>query len=332
MALNTYSSITSRSTLYPQVKLLENAKINNILDQFGQRAPIPKNNTKTTEFRRYTKFSSTPIALQEGVTPSGKAMSVTDISASLTQYGDFTKITDQIRDFHEDPVMNAATDLFGIQAPELYDKVYAGVLKAGTTVQYTNGTARTDVNTWVDRADFRTAIRTLKAQETMKLRSFMEAGAKISTTGIQSCYIAVCHSDLQPDLEQVDGWVPLNEYPTQRPIFNGEIGAVGEIRFAFDNNLTPWADGGGTYNGSGTATISTTGSASDVYPILIFGKDSYGIVPLGGKGSVEILVNQPKPSDSDPLAQRGSIGWKGYTTAVILNDSWMLRLETAARG
>ena len=35
-------------------------------------------------------------------------------------------------------------------------------------------------------------------------------------------------------------------------------------------------------------------------------------------------------SDSDPLAQRGHVGWKTMQTAVILNDAWMIRLECAA--
>ena len=42
------------------------------------------------------------------------------------------------------------------------------------------------------------------------------------------------------------------------------------------------------------------------------------------------MVVNPKPSDSDPLAQRGHVSWKAYENAVILNDFWMARLESAA--
>ena len=32
---------------------------------------------------------------------------------------------------------------------------------------------------------------------------------------------------------------------------------------------------------------------------------------------------------SDPLDQRGSIGWKANVVAKILNQSWMVRIESA---
>jgi N4-gp56 family major capsid protein len=43
------------------------------------------------------------------------------------------------------------------------------------------------------------------------------------------------------------------------------------------------------------------------------------------------MVVNPKPSDSDPLAQRGHVSWKGMQTAVVLNDAFMIRCEVAAR-
>jgi N4-gp56 family major capsid protein len=41
------------------------------------------------------------------------------------------------------------------------------------------------------------------------------------------------------------------------------------------------------------------------------------------------MVVNPKPSDSDPLAQRGHVAWKSMQKAVILNDAWMVRVEVA---
>jgi len=41
------------------------------------------------------------------------------------------------------------------------------------------------------------------------------------------------------------------------------------------------------------------------------------------------MVVNPHASDSDPLAQRGHVGWKGYSATIILNDFWMARVETA---
>ena len=63
---------------------------------------------------------------------------------------------------------------------------------------------------------------------------------------------------------------------------------------------------------------------------MIVARDAYGIVPLKGKDSITPMVVNPKPVAGDPLAQRGTVGWKAWQNAVILNDAWMIRLEVAA--
>ena len=75
---------------------------------------------------------------------------------------------------------------------------------------------------------------------------------------------------------------------------------------------------------------STTGTSADVYPILYLARDAYGIVPLKGKDSITPMVVNPKPAPGDPLAQRGTVGWKAWQSAVILQDAFMVRAEVAA--
>ena len=125
-------------------------------------------------------------------------------------------------------------------------------------------------------------------------------------------------------------WKPVQQYPSAMGLIEGEAGSVGEIRVVFDNNCTPWADSGTT--ASTYSTLSTTGTNSDVYPMLVFGADAYGTVALAGKNAVSTFVNNPKSITGDELAQRGSVGWKGYTATIILNDAFMLRIETALKG
>jgi N4-gp56 family major capsid protein len=77
--------------------------------------------------------------------------------------------------------------------------------------------------------------------------------------------------------------------------------------------------------------VTTGGTDADVYPVIYFGKEAFGIVPLRGQGAVApsiIPVNQ-KTKD-DPLGQRGYVGWKAWHLCLILNDNWMARLECAA--
>jgi N4-gp56 family major capsid protein len=59
--------------------------------------------------------------------------------------------------------------------------------------------------------------------------------------------------------------------------------------------------------------------------------DAYGVVPLKGQSAMTPTVLNPgTPSKSDPLGQRGYVGWKTWFNAVRLNETWMSRLEVAA--
>jgi len=42
------------------------------------------------------------------------------------------------------------------------------------------------------------------------------------------------------------------------------------------------------------------------------------------------MVVNPKPAPGDPLGQRGTVGWKLWTSTVILQDAFMARLEVGA--
>jgi N4-gp56 family major capsid protein len=148
------------------------------------------------------------------------------------------------------------------------------------------------------------------------------------TQAIEASYIAVCHTDLEPDIRDLAGFVPVSQYGSRQPICPQEFGSVENVRFITTTIAAPFPDAGGL---DGDAVLSTTGTNADVYPIIIFGEDAYGTVALKGKESAEILVRNPgKPEKGNELGQVGSVGWKGWHVATRLNEAWMVRLEVAA--
>jgi N4-gp56 family major capsid protein len=74
---------------------------------------------------------------------------------------------------------------------------------------------------------------------------------------------------------------------------------------------------------------STGTGVPDVYPMVAVGQDAYATVSLAGANAITPIVLNPKPSDSDPMAQRAHVAFKMYATACILNDAWMVRGEVA---
>lgn len=323
--MTVYGDISPRTAAYAEKELLKRGIPYLVLEKFGQAKPLPEGNSKTIKFRRYTALPNTPVALTEGVTPAGQTLAATDVVATLSQYGDKVTITDVILDTHEDPVLNESVALLGEQSAQMIEKMRYGVLKAGTSVQYANGASRDAVNTALSITVQRRCTRALKRQNGRPITTVVRSTPAYGTEAVAPSFVGLCHPDLEGDIRSLPGFVPVEKYGTLTP-YENEIGKCEDVRYLSSTIFEPFADAGGD---KGTM-LSTTGVKADVYPVLYLARDAYGIVALKGMWAVTPMVVNPKPSDSDPLAQRGHVGWKAMQTAVILNDAWMIRAEVGA--
>jgi N4-gp56 family major capsid protein len=320
-----YGDISPRTAAYAAKELLKRGLPFLVLEKFGQPKTLPSNSTKTIKFRRYTALSNTPATLTEGVTPAATQLTHTDVTCTLSQYGDRVVITDVIEDTHEDPVLQEAVELLGEQAAQMIEKMRYGVVKAGTNILFANGTERAHVNTPISIAMQRRAVRTLKRQNARFITTVVRSTPAFGTEAVAPGFVALVHPDCATDVRSMTGFVPAEKYGTVTP-WENELGKVEDVRYVESTIFESFADAGAA---KGTM-ISTTGVSADVYPVLFLGRDAYGIVALKGAFAVTPMVVNAKPSDSDPMAQRSHAAWKALQTAVILNDAWMLRLEVAA--
>lgn len=55
--------------------------------QFAEKRPIPMNQGKTINLRRFELLTAATTALVEGVTPNGSTQTITNIQVSVAQYG-----------------------------------------------------------------------------------------------------------------------------------------------------------------------------------------------------------------------------------------------------
>jgi N4-gp56 family major capsid protein len=348
-AITSYGDISPAVAAYSVVRMLKRAMPYLHLEKFGQVYPLPTNSTLTAKFRRYFLTGATgaagpdgggtngagtayfvPVAttpLVEGVTPSGSLLSNQDYTVTLAQYGDYVTITDVIEDTHTDPVLQQTTDILGEQAAITVETLRFNVLKAGTNVWYANlVAARANVTTVIALADQRRVTTGLNRQNAKKITQVVASSPDFNTKSVEAAYMAVCHPDLETDIRNMTGFVPVASYGPHTSPFEGEIGSVEQVRYLTSTVIAPFADSGALIVGN---QRSTSGTNVDVYPILIFGRDAYGIVPLKGKSSMTPMVVNPKPAAGDPLGQRGTVGWKLWTSTVILQDAFMARLEVA---
>jgi N4-gp56 family major capsid protein len=325
MAQTTYGGVSQRTAAYVQREMLKHAEPVIVLQKLALTKPIPQNTADTMKFRRPVPFSANTVPIAEGITPTAQSMSYVDVSVQLAQYAGLVTVTDKVEDLCEDPVLNNASELLGEQAGATAEQVTYNVVKAGTTVLYANGTARNQVNTAITLNKIRAVIRTMKANKAKPLTRILDASPAYGTSSVEAGYIAVCHTDCEADIRSLAGFTQTADYGSRKTISDYEFGTVENIRFLTSPDLGSFADAGGA---KGTMK-STTGTSADVYPILIFGQDAFAVCPLKGKFALTPSVVMAKASDSDPLAQRSHVGYKFYFAAVILNQTWMARLEVA---
>ena len=102
-------------------------------------------------------------------------------------------------------------------------------------------------------------------------------------------------------------------------------GAAGAATITVQETVTGSpADGDVVYPGEGGA------SGRSVYATLVIGANAYGVTEITGGGLQHIVKQLGSAGTADPLNQRATAGWKAIKAAKILNDAYMVRVETCS--
>lgn len=343
-----YGDITPRQNAYSVVGFLERAIPLLTIEKFGQTFVVPTNNTQVAKFRRYYIAGGTgsysgeagsysmPTALTpitEGVTPVGKKLANKDYTVQMLQYGDWIGFSDVIEDTHQDypALLKELMNALGESAALTVETLRFNVLKSGTNVFYANGATRSAVVGTISTRLQRNVTRSLKRQNASKISTLLKSSVNYNTQPIEACFVALTHPDVENDIRDMDGFISIKHY-AQGAAFEGEIGSVEDVRYISSTVFQAFPDAGGAKGTTGATgeLISTSGTLADVYPVIYLARDAFGAVALRGKNVANIMVVQPKATESDPLAQRGTAGWKLWNATVILQDAFLVRLEVAA--
>ena len=346
MATQLYSTAPSRNLIRAAQGMLEHAQPITVLGDFGSFREHPQNATDTLVFRRTlpfgastsgtsiegsNRYAGTPevtasnFQLAEGVTPNSNTISFQDVSVQLQQYGVLFKYSSKVEQTYEDSISDEMVKLTGETMAEVMEQVRYGTLKAGSTVIYTNGSARSAVNTAISLNALRKAARTLESNRARRVTSRLAPGVNYGTRAVQPAYIVFCHTDAVADFRNLAGFTRVEEYGSFKPIHDREIGAVEDFRIISSPLLKSFAAAGsGTLNGM----LSVGAANVDVYPTLVIGEDAWGQVALKGMNAVKpVVLKASDTNHANPLGQFGYVGASTYFAAVRLNEAFMARIE-----
>lgn len=346
MSIQNYGTVASRNLIRAAQGMLEHAQPITVLGDFGTQREMPQNSTDTLVFRRTLPFGAsttgttiegsnryvgTPditasnFVLSEGVTPNANTISFQDVSVQLQQYGILFKYSSKVEQLYEDDIPGEMVKLTGETLAEVMEMVRYGVLKAGSTVIYSNGSSRSGINTAITLNALRKAARTLESNRARRVTSRLAPGVNFGTRAVQPAYIVFVHTDAVSDIRNLAGFTRVEEYGSFKPIHDREIGACEDFRFISSPLLKPFlAAGSGTLNGM----LSVGAANVDVYPFIIIGEDAWGQVALKGMSAVKpIVLKASQTNHANPLGQFGYVGASTWFATVRLNDAFMARIE-----
>lgn len=308
------SGMTNELKQFYDKKLLSVALKNLVFAQYGVKRPIPARGGKSIEWRRFEKIVGGTTALTEGTPPSSTQATVSTVTATISQYGQYSALSDILETQSFDPLINEYVEKYGINAAEVYDVIIRDVVDATTTEQYadaatvvaTSGAGAVGSGNYLDAAEILEARRTLRRADAKPL--------------MDSKYVCIIHPDNAKDLFEDPDIVDAFQYAQNRgndnPLASGVLGDWMGVRFVESTNVQ---------------VLSSYGmSGADIYEVVMLGAEAYGVTELSAHSLQTIIHPRGTGGHTDPLEQYSTIGWKGALTAAILNQNFLVKIYCAS--
>lgn len=285
-------------------------------DQFADveatNATNPGASIKFTVFNDLSA-ATTELAESEDVTPV--AMSDSQVTVTLKEYGNATVTTAKLRATSFLPIDPVAANAVGYNAGLSIDTICRDVVAAGTNVFYASGGSDTasaridlDVDDLLVARDVRKAVAQLR-------------GANVPT--INGDYVGFIHPDVSYDFRSstdAAGWRDSYKYTDASGIYNGEIGKFESVRFIESSRAPLFTN---AFNGAGA-----TGTG-DAYGTLIMGRQALAKgISLGGEFGAQPTIVYGTVTDL--LKRFRPVGWKHFVGYGVFRQAALRRIESAS--
>lgn len=310
--LGTLSDI--EKTFYHR-EALEFAKPALIYQQFGQKDRVPAREGKTAQWIRFDKpaltsgadftGAATYVKNTTGAAPDWTPATPTDVTVQAQMDSLFGKGHEWNEAVEYTSLVDLPKELRKLNAQHAAEAVETEVrdiIVAGTNVAYANQKANRGLLTAgdeVDMNDFFDSVTTLRNNDAPL---------------INGMYSALTSHNVITQLMKDTAFQSAIQFQRDY-IFTGTIAELYGVRF-LSSSLAPTVTDSGSNN-----------AVSNVEQTLIVGGNSYGVTHwlLGDYD----LIFTPPGGHGDEWATKNKLTWKMYHKAVILNQNWILRLESA---
>ena len=338
----TFSLTPGRINKY-KGQILSHAVPMECLSRQGRQISMPKNVSDTYVSRRFLPFGATAASpntffpsgtgdranvivqahlTQEGVTPAPETIVPMDISVVVQQYSCLYSFTDKTYDLYEDDIPKEMIKQVGERVTLVNELILWGILR-GSTNQFYGGTGTTmaTVNGGITLGLLRRITKSLQASHAKPVNSMLSASDKYGTSAVSVGYSVYIHTDAEPDIRDLPGYIPVEKYASGKPM-EYEIGTCERFRFFTSPDLPSFQDAGAAIGVTGLS--STTGTLIDVYPFVVVAQDAWSQLSVRGLGALDPTYLAPgQKTKSDPHGQRGYAGTIWWKAGQVENNGWM---------
>lgn len=291
--------------------LLASSIAANIYSIPAMKKRLPTKSSKTLRVRGRNRILVNKVPLSENGTPVPPSIySNTDIDATISWYGQWIGINEQVEITSQDRVLNGATIELGVTMRVMEDELIRDMLISSAAAVNCTGGAGGDSPTGITIKDFRAVSQSLMSSNAFTALAGQDASNAVGTGAIPNSYFALAHTDLASDLANEGKFRPTHEYPVPSKALPSEWGTIDRFRVLLSTN----------------AAMKPNYSAKDkdVYFISCVGMDAYATVNLDNNSAAFLYKG---PEYSDALMQNSSAGFKIAFCPTILNEEWVINLR-----
>lgn len=277
--------------IYYDKRFLERLKPQLVLEQMGDKRPLPQKSGTLVKWHRLNKLSAATTPLTENTNPSETNVGTSVVSAEPLTYGAWTKVSTELNLKSINPIVEEIQDEQADQAALTREQIIFNVIHTNLTDQFAGGAASEATVADADvlnAAEIRKAVYTLRNAD---VPAFEKNMYKMAITPAQQF-------DLLSDTA-VGSFIETSKHTSFDGIMKGEIGSIYGARIMV-----------------ATSFPTGTGATDDTYRAFLVGRQCFGITELAGHG---VKTFRYKDGNTEnPLMMYSTIGWKMIMTAVVL--------------
>jgi N4-gp56 family major capsid protein len=158
-------------------------------------------------------------------------------------------------------VLNEAAARLGVSLRQTEDQLTRDMLASTASFINCVGGINGDVPSEVTRYDVDGVVQTLLGNNAYTVLDNIEGEDKFGTAPVRDAYFALCSTQLTRSLDNVDGFIHKNNYPSPMNALRSEWGSIGNLRFLVSS--------------IGSVTPNASANGNNVYNIFCVGKRIY---------------------------------------------------------